>query len=252
MAAKPSILLIEDEEPIAKGLCDVLVFNGYQVDWIQNGPEGLKKALTGTYHLVLLDVMLPGLDGFSVCNEIRKKDRSQPIILITAKGDEEDILKGLKLGADDYVPKPFSVRELVARVEAVLRRSQKLQYEKERIIWDKLEIDPVNLCAWFHVFSIEGEAPPAKPVERTAQAPIIELTRREVEILRYLIAQSHRPVGRPELLKEVWGYGNAQMDTRTVDIHITKLRRKIETDPEHPRWILTVRGEGYKMGSPSP
>lgn len=227
---KPSILLIEDEDSIAKGLCDVFIFNGYHIDWITNGKEGLKKALTGVYHLILLDVMLPDLDGFSICNEIRTKDRSQPIIMMTAKGDEEDILKGLKLGADDYIPKPFSVRELVARVEAVLRRSQKLVHQNEIISWQNLVIDPLNLIVTLHKKEIE-------------------LTRREVEILRYLISQSHRPVGRPELLKEVWGYGNTQMDTRTVDIHMTKLRRKIEKDPENPQYILTVRGEGYKMGS---
>ncbi len=228
--SKPSLLLIEDESTIAKGLCDVFLFNGYAVDWVANGREGLQKALTGQYHLILLDVMLPDLDGFSICNDIRQKDRSQPIIMLTAKGDEEDILKGLKLGADDYVPKPFSVRELVARVEAVLRRSQKLVHESKKITWSTLVIDPLNLNI-------------------TIDQNTIELTKREVDILRYLIAQSNRPVSRQELLKEVWGYGNTQMDTRTVDIHITKLRRKLEDDPENPRWILTLRGEGYKIGS---
>lgn len=230
LMSKPSLLLIEDESTIAKGLCDVFLFNGYAVDWVANGREGLQKALTGQYHLILLDVMLPDLDGFSICNDIRQKDRSQPIIMLTAKGDEEDILKGLKLGADDYVPKPFSVRELVARVEAVLRRSQKLVHESKKITWSTLVIDPLNLNI-------------------TIDQNTIELTKREVDILRYLIAQSNRPVSRQELLKEVWGYGNTQMDTRTVDIHITKLRRKLEDDPENPRWILTLRGEGYKIGS---
>lgn len=228
--SKPSLLLIEDESTIAKGLCDVFLFNGYAVDWVSNGREGLQKALTGQYHLILLDVMLPDLDGFSICNSIRQKDRTQPIIMLTAKGDEEDILKGLKLGADDYVPKPFSVRELVARVEAVLRRSQKLVHESKKILWGTFVIDPLNLNI-------------------TIDQNTIELTKREVDILRYLIAQSHRPVSRQELLKEVWGYGNTQMDTRTVDIHITKLRRKLEDDPENPRWVMTVRGEGYKIGS---
>lgn len=227
---KPSILIVEDEESIRKGLCDVFVYNGYDVDAASDGKEGLGKARTGRYHLVILDIMLPGLDGLTVCNEIRKIDRAQPIIMLTAKGDEEDVIRGLKLGADDYVPKPFSVRELVARVEAVLRRSRKLTEEREKVIWKGLEIDPRNLLA-----TIDGRS--------------IELTRREVDILRYLIQCSDRPVSRQELLKEVWGYGNAHMETRTVDIHITKLRRKVEKNPEEPALILTIRGEGYKIAS---
>jgi DNA-binding response OmpR family regulator len=227
---KPSILIVEDEESIRKGLCDVFVYNGYDVDAASDGKEGLRKARTGRYHLVILDIMLPGLDGLAVCNEIRKIDRAQPIIMLTAKGDEEDVIRGLKLGADDYVPKPFSVRELVARVEAVLRRSRKLTEEREKVVWKGLEIDPRNLLA-----TIDGRS--------------IELTRREVDILRYLIQCSDRPVSRQELLKEVWGYGNTHMETRTVDIHITKLRRKVEKDSEDPQLILTVRGEGYKIAS---
>ncbi|HSA60209.1 MAG TPA: response regulator transcription factor [bacterium] len=226
---KPSILIVEDEESIRKGLCDVFIYNGYDVDAASDGKEGLKKAQSGRYHLVILDIMLPGLDGLAVCNEIRKLDRAQPIIMLTAKGDEEDVIRGLKLGADDYIPKPFSVRELVARVEAVLRRSRKLTEEKEKVVWKGLEIDPRNLVA-----TIDGRS--------------IELTRREVDILRYLIQCCDRPVSRQELLKEVWGYGNAHMETRTVDIHITKLRRKVERNAEEPAMILTIRGEGYKIG----
>lgn len=230
---KPSVLIVEDEEPIRKGLCDVFVYNGYDVDWASDGRDGLRKALTGRYHLVVLDVMLPSVDGLTICNEIRKLDRGQPIIMLTAKGDEDDIIKGLRLGADDYIPKPFSVRELVARAEAVLRRSQKLTEEKVKVRWDGMEIDPRNLWA-----VVDGTT--------------VELTRREVDILRYLIRFSDRPVGRKELLKEVWGYGNTSMDTRTVDIHMTKLRKKIEKDPENPRRIVTVRGEGYKIGTTAP
>ncbi len=226
---KPSILIVEDEESIRKGLCDLFVYHGFSVDWAADGREGLKKSLSGKYHLLILDIMLPELSGLQICNEVRKVDRSQPIILLTAKGDEEDIIKGLKLGADDYVPKPFSVRELVARAEAVLRRSQKLQAETQKVTWGDCVIDPQNLTGRFH-------------------GSDVELTRREVEILHYLVDHSDRPVSRKELLKEVWGYGNTTMDTRTVDIHIAKLRKKIEQDPEEPSLILTVRGEGYKMG----
>ncbi len=231
METKTKLLVVEDEESIRKGLCDVFVYHGYEVDAVDNGETGLEQALSGQYHLVILDIMLPGMDGLSVCNEIRKQDRSQPILMLTAKGDEEDIIKGLQLGADDYVLKPFSVRELVARVEAVLRRSPKLMAETEQIHWGAMTIDPQNL-----ILNLSGND--------------IELTRREVDILRYLIKFSNRPVDRQELLKEVWGYGNAQMETRTVDIHIAKLRRKIETDPQAPTIILTVRGEGYKIGDP--
>jgi len=225
---KTKVLIVEDEEAIRTGLVDVFVYHGYEVEAIGEGKEGLKKGLSGRYHLIILDVMLPGLDGFSICNEIRQKDRSQPILMLTAKGDEEDIVKGLKLGADDYVPKPFSVRELLARAEAVLRRSPKLISEKEKIRWGDFEIDPVNL-------------------EIRSPGKSAELTRREVDLLRYLIKHADRPVSRKELLKEVWGYGNTTMETRTVDIHMTKLRRKLEPDPERPTFLVTVRGEGYRI-----
>lgn len=230
MPTKTKILVVEDEESIRKGLCDVFVYNGYEVEAVDNGEAGLEKALTGQYHLVILDIMLPGMDGLSVCNEIRKTDRAQPILMLTAKGDEEDIIKGLQQGADDYVLKPFSVRELVARVEAVLRRSPKLIAETDQIQWGPITINPKNL-----ILNLNGDD--------------IELTRREIDILRYLIKFSTRPVDRQELLKEVWGYGNAQMETRTVDIHIAKLRRKIEADHQDPKIILTIRGEGYKIGA---
>lgn len=225
---KPKILIVEDEEAILKGLCDVFTYNGYEIDTAQTGKEGLSKSLSGNYHLIILDIMLPEVDGLTICNEIRKKDRAQPIIMLTAKGDEEDIIKGLKLGADDYVPKPFSVRELVARVEAVLRRSPKVMHENKKITWGKLIIDPQNLK-----LNLNNQE--------------IELTRREVEILLYLIKFHQRPVNRQELLKEVWGYAHSNMDTRTVDIHMAKLRKKIEENPQEPKIIVTVRGEGYKI-----
>lgn len=228
MMQKPKILIVEDELLLRQGLCDVFVYNGYEVDAEASGREGLRKALSGNYHLLLVDVMLPEIDGFTICNEVRRKDRAQPLILLTAKADEEDIIKGLKLGADDYIPKPFSVRELLARVEAVLRRSAKLRSDLSRIRWGAFEIDPENLCL-------------------KSSKELIELTRREVDLLRYLIQHADRPVSRQELLKEVWGYGNGLVDTRTVDIHITKLRKKIEPNPEEPTYLLTVRKEGYRI-----
>lgn len=225
-----SILVVEDEEAIRSGLIDVFVFHGYDVDSADNGPEGLEKALTGKFDLILLDIMLPGMDGFEICNAIRAKDRNQPIIMLTAKTSDEEIIQGLKLGADDYVAKPFSIQQLVLRIEAVLRRSR-IGIEQARTISlsNNVQIDTENL---------------------TGQngAETLTFTRREIEILSYLAANSTRPVPRDELLTKVWGYArNLEIETRTVDIHIAKLRRKIETNPKEPAGLITVRGAGYRL-----
>lgn len=225
---KPKLLIVEDEEAILKGLCDVFAFNGYDIDTATNGTQGLEKALSGEHHLLILDIMLPEIDGLTICNRVREKDRSQPIIMLTAKGDEDDMIRGLKMGADDYIAKPFSVRELVARVEAVLRRSPKVQHQEKQINWGPWQIDPLNLTLKF-------------------ENKKLDLTRREVEILQYLIQFHQRPVSRQELLKEVWGYTSTNMDTRTVDIHMAKLRKKVESDSSKPHYIITVRGEEYKL-----
>ncbi|MCZ6808387.1 MAG: response regulator transcription factor [Proteobacteria bacterium] len=225
-----SILVVEDEEAIRSGLIDVFVFHGYDVDSADNGPEGLEKALTGKFDLILLDIMLPGMDGFEICNAIRAKDRNQPIIMLTAKTSDEEIIQGLKLGADDYVAKPFSIQQLVLRIEAVLRRSR-IGIEQARTISlsNNVQIDTENL---------------------TGQngAETLTFTRREIEILSYLAANSTRPVPRDELLTKVWGYArNLEIETRTVDIHIAKLRRKIEINPKEPAGLITVRGAGYRL-----
>jgi two-component system response regulator RegX3 len=227
--AKPRLLIIEDEEAILHGLADVLVFNGYEVETAKDGESGLEKALGGSFHLVLLDIMLPGLDGFTVCNRVRETDRHLPIIMLTAKTSEDDIINGLKLGADDYVPKPFSIRELLARIEAVLRRSGRLHKDMKSLRLGDLVIDPDSLRG-------------------TRAGREILFTRRELEILFYLNAQSPRPVSRQELLQEVWGYTNVDfIETRTIDIHIAKLRRKIQEDPAQPNLLVTIRGEGYLL-----
>ncbi len=223
------ILVVEDEEAIRTGLIDVLVYHGYEVDSAATGPEGLKKALTGKFELILLDIMLPGMDGYAICDEIRAIDRHQPIIMLTAKTSDEEIIQGLKLGADDYVPKPFSIQQLVLRIEAVLRRSQVGQEQARTLNIGNISIDTENLSG------LNGDEE-------------IAFTKHEVEVLSYLAQNSERPVSREELLLKVWGYARGlDIETRTVDIHIAKLRRKIEVDPKEPAKLITVRGAGYRL-----
>ena len=223
------ILVVEDEEAIRTGLIDVLVYHGYEVDSAATGPEGLKKALTGKFELILLGIMLPGMDGYAICNEIRAVDRHQPIIMLTAKTSDEEIIQGLKLGADDYVAKPFSIQQLVLRIEAVLRRSQVGQEQARTLNIGNISIDTENLSG------LNGDEE-------------IAFTKREVEVLSYLAQNSERPVSREELLSKVWGYDRGlDIETRTVDIHIAKLRRKIEVDPKEPARLITVRGAGYRL-----
>jgi DNA-binding response OmpR family regulator len=230
MTGKPRLLIVEDEAAICEGLIDVFVYHGFDVDSCDNGNEGLEKALTGRYDLVLLDVMLPGRNGFDICNDIRARDRDQPIIMLTAKSSDEEIIHGLKLGADDYVPKPFSVQQLVLRVRAVLRRSEAGRIDGGTItLVSGLVIDTRNLSG--------------RGADRE-----LTFTRREVDVLRYLAAHTVRAVPRDELLHKVWGYSrNLDIETRTVDIHIAKLRRKIEPNSKEPASLITVRGAGYRL-----
>jgi len=227
MTQKARILIVEDETAIRTGLVDIFVYHGYEVDFAEHGEEGLSKALSGLFDLILLDVMLPGIDGFEICNRIRAQDRQQAVIMLTAKSSDEDIIQGLTLGADDYVSKPFSVTQLVLRVQAVLRRSGiGDSTEREIKLPNGLLVDTENLSA-------DGE---------------ITFTRREMDVLQYLYSQAERPVAREELLIKVWGYAShMDIETRTVDIHIAKLRRKIELDPSKPECIITVRGAGYRL-----
>jgi DNA-binding response OmpR family regulator len=172
---------------------------------------------------------LPGMDGYAICDEIRAIDRHQPIIMLTAKSSDEEIIQGLKLGADDYVPKPFSIQQLVLRIEAVLRRSQVGQEQARTLNIGNFSIDTENLSG------LKGDDE-------------IAFTKREVEVLIYLAQNSERPVSREELLSKVWGYARGlDIETRTVDIHIAKLRRKIEVDPKQPAKLITVRGAGYRL-----
>lgn len=230
MTRKIRILVVEDEVAIRNGLIDVFIYHGYRVDSADSGESGLRKALSGKFDMIVLDVMLPGVDGFEICRQIRAKDRDQAIIMLTAKTADEDIIQGLSLGADDYVAKPFSVAQLVLRVQAVLRRSRiGVEMDKQICLGDSVRIDTVNLSG-----------------RRGRQA--ISFTRREVELLQYLAANTERPVAREELLSKLWGYSKEMnIETRTVDIHIAKLRSKIEPEPARPRYLVTVRGAGYRL-----
>ena len=226
-----NILIIEDEIAIAEGLVDLCELNGYRVKHVVDGESGLAEALSGQYGLVLLDLMLPGMDGFTVCDKIREKDKSLPIIILSAKNSDDDIINGLKFGADDYIPKSFSVPMLLARIEAVLRRSRQTMENEGKLVAGNLR---VNFREYTGVRGTEELA----------------FTRKEIEILEYLWNNRDHAIPRSELLRKVWGYENAEsVDTRTVDIHITKLRKKIEDDPAHPKLLVTFRGEGYQMRS---
>ncbi|MCU7497273.1 MAG: response regulator transcription factor [Ignavibacteria bacterium] len=223
------ILIVEDETHMRMGLADNLEFEGYEIDQAEEGNEGLTKILENQYSLILLDVMLPNMSGFEICKTIRAKGISTPLILLTAKGEEIDKVRGLELGADDYITKPFSLRELLARVKAVLRRGEMSSPEKKSVMAKigRLEVDFPS----YNAFS-EGCQ--------------VQMSHKEYEILKYLYEHKNRTVSRDDLLKNIWGY-EERVTTRTVDNFILKLRQKIEEDHEHPQVILTVHGTGYKL-----
>ena len=228
MSNKPKLLIVEDEAAILRGLIDIFTFHGFDVSSEQDGQKGLDSALTGQFDCILLDVMLPSLDGFSICNAIRDVSREQAIIMLTAKNAEEDIITGLTLGADDYITKPFSVQELVLRVKTLLRRSKYNEPADTLTLGEQISIDCTHLTG-----KVYGQ-------EQL-------FTRREIDILNYL-SHHQRPVPRSELLERVWGYNKpGEIDTRTVDIHIAKLRKKIERKANDPQLLVTFRGEGYKL-----
>jgi len=235
------ILVVEDEAAIRRGLCDVLAFRGFAPTGVERGDEGLTAGLAGRHALVILDVMLPGESGFAVCEQLRAARPRLPILMLTARGAEEDVLEGFRAGADDYVTKPFSVAELCARVEALLRRSGALAGEAAPpgpFDFGPWRLDPATLRA-----SCDGDAAGSRAEDRAAAD--VELTPRELELLRALAAQPGRIVSRRSLLQEVWGYPEPErVETRTVDMHVAKLRRKLAG--ADPALIETVRGEGYR------
>jgi DNA-binding response OmpR family regulator len=224
---KSHILIVEDDPAIRNGLSDVLVFNGYSVTAVEDGREGLELMLNSHFDLVLLDVMLPSMDGFTICRESRAAKPNQPIIMITAKGAEDDIVTGFKAGADDYITKPFSLRELTVRVEAILRRSGK-PLGDEQVSIRGVVFDGRNLLAQYS--------------GKTAA-----ITRKEMDIIIYLHRFQERIVAKKELLTEVWHYADAGIETRTVDIHMLKLRKKIQSLGFVGDFITTIRGEGYRL-----
>ena len=226
-APKARILVVEDDAALLRGLLDVLVYNGYEVKGVEDGGLALGIGLKEVFDLILLDVMLPTLDGFSICKEIRKRKPSQGIIMITAKGSEDDIVTGFNAGADDYISKPFSLREVMVRVEAVLRRTGKNLGDVE-IRFHDIVFDGKNLIAEY-------------------QNQTSELTRREMDIMTYLYRHKDRIVSKKEFLTEVWHYADADIETRTVDIHMLKLRKKIASLIGDSPFVNTIRGEGYRL-----
>ena len=224
---KAKILVVEDDPAILQGLSDVFVYNGYKVRGIDNGAKGCEVALAQNYDLLVLDVMLPEMDGFTICRRVRAVKPDQPIMMLTAKGAEDDVVTGFQAGADDYVSKPFSLRELMVRVEAILRRSGKRMPEQQLML-ASIKFDPNTLIA-------------------SCREQQREITRREMDIMSYLYRYRGRIVTRGELLENVWGYLTPDIETRTVDIHIQKLRKKIADLIGDIPMVVTVRGEGYRL-----
>jgi DNA-binding response OmpR family regulator len=221
------VLIIEDEPNMVIGLKDSCEYEGYEVSVARDGKEGLEKAATEKPDIILLDVMLPLMSGLDVCRTLRTRGIETPILMLTARSQEMDKVVGLEVGADDYVTKPFSIKELLARIRAHLRRASKQVAEIESFTFGEVELDFKKYTA-----------------RKNGQA--LDLSAREFEILRYLIRRRGEIVTRDQLLDEVWGYDSTPV-TRTVDNHIARLRQKIEQDPSEPRHIVTVHRLGYRF-----
>jgi two-component system alkaline phosphatase synthesis response regulator PhoP len=221
------LLLVEDEPGLVLTLTDRLTREGYAVDSSADGESGLERASSEGFDLVLLDVMLPRLGGFDVLRELRKRNIETPVIMLTARGQVVDKVVGLKLGADDYVTKPFEMVELLARIEAKLRRAPSVPHPAEGYQFGEVRID-------------------FRRAEVTKSGAPLDLSAREFQLLRYFIEHRGATLTREELLNEVWGY-NSMPSTRTVDVHVAWLRQKIEPNSRHPQYILTVHGMGYKF-----
>lgn len=227
MELQAHILVVEDEPAIRTAMTDFLEFHGFQASQACDGPQAAALVERGRFDLILLDLMLPGVSGEQLCLRWRQGGLQTPIIMVTAKGQEKDKIQGLDLGADDYVTKPFSLEEMLARIRAVLRRVDPARGVGQSFAFGDLQVDVASLRA--------------RRGEQT-----VDLTKREAAIIQYLAANVGRVIGREELYRQVWNDEFSELGTRTVDMHIAKLRGKIEADPANPRIIQTVRGAGYK------
>lgn len=223
----PRILIVEDDEAIAVALRDGFEFEGYEVGLAVDGEAGRQSASRENWDLILLDVMLPKLSGIDVCKQLRREGSKTPIIMLTARSQEIDKVVGLKIGADDYVTKPFSFLELLARVEALLRRATGRAEGPETYLFGDVKTD-------------------FRRMEVSKAGGRVEMSRLEFELLKYFIDHRGQALPRERLLDAVWGY-ESESQTRTVDMHVAKLRKKLEDDPAHPSWIVTVHRVGYKF-----
>jgi len=221
------ILLVEDEGGLVITLTDRLTREGYAVESAADGESGLARASGEAFDVLLLDLMLPRMSGFDVCRELRRRGIETPVIMLTARGQVVDKVVGLKLGADDYVTKPFEMAELLARIEAQLRRAPAVPHPAEGYVFGDVRVD-------------------FRKAEAIRDGQPIELSAREFQLLRYFVEHRGATLSRDELLNEVWGY-NAMPSTRTVDVHVAWLRQKVEPNPRHPQFILTIHGMGYKF-----
>jgi DNA-binding response OmpR family regulator len=228
------ILIVEDERAVARGVEYGLTSEGFDVSWAPTGREALVLARRQDPHLILLDIRLPDISGLDICRQLRAEGYRVPILMLTARDEEVDKVLGLELGADDYVVKPFSLRELVSRIRALLRRAYgdlASTTTAERLMFGDIEVDLARL-----------------QVRRGGQP--VDLTPTEFRLLRHLVLHPNRPFTREELIEAVWGYEGTIGSPRTVDVHIRHLREKLEADPAQPRWLVTLRGVGYLFEPP--
>ncbi len=228
-----TVLLAEDEPGLAMTLSDLLTGEGYDVKPVADGQKALVLASTAAFDVILLDVMLPGMNGFEVCRDLRRRGVGTPILMLTARGEVEDRVKGLNLGADDYLPKPFAIPELLARVQALLRRGSPAKGQRDA-----------------KTYQFDGIRVDFRSTTVTKNGKAVDVSAREFQLLCYLVEHRGATVSRRQLLKDVWGYDFAVL-TRTVDVHFGLLRQKLEVNPKTPQYFITVRGLGYKfMGEP--
>jgi DNA-binding response OmpR family regulator len=225
------ILIVEDERAVARALEYGLASEGFAPEWAATGQQALDRVRSQDPHLILLDIRLPDISGFDVCRRLRGEGRRMPILMLTARDEEVDKILGLELGADDYVVKPFSMRELLSRIRALLRRAYgdlAAPAEGAGTAFGDVEVDVERLLV-------------------LRQGQVVDLTPTEFRLLRYLLANPDRPLSREALVEAVWGYDSSVGSARTVDVHVRHLRTKLEEDAANPRWLVTVRGVGYKF-----